>query len=330
MADAEQNRPNDRHEVAHSELERARQSADHGAWADVYRSLSVVDRETPLGAEDIELLATSAYLVGRDNDFLKALNRAHRGHLKAGAVVRAARCAFWLGLDLLFKGKTGRSTGWLARAQRLLEREDGDVVEQGYLLLPLVEQLLAAGDCETAYTTAVRAAEVGERHGEADLVSCARHQQGRALIGQRQVEAGLALLDEAMIAVTAGELSPIMTGLIYCSVIDACQQVYALARAWEWTAALAQWCEAQPQMVAFTGTCLVHRAEIMQLHGAWRDAIEEARRACVRHPQDGEQQPPAAAFYQQAEVHRLRGNFKAAEEAYRHASRRGYEPCSRT
>jgi len=117
-----------------------------------------------------------------------------------------------------------------------------------------------------------------------------------------------------------------MTGLIYCSVIDACQQVYALARAWEWTSALAQWCEAQPQMVAFTGTCLVHRAEIMQLHGAWSEAIDEARRACERTSYGIEQQPPAAAFYQQAEVHRLRGEFTAADDAYRCASQRGYDP----
>ena len=128
-----------------------------------------------------------------------------------------------------------------------------------------------------------------------------------------------------MVAVTAGELSPIMTGLIYCSVIDACQQVYALDRAREWTSALAQWCDEQPEMVAFTGVCLVHRAEIMQLQGAWRDAIEEARRACERS-QGVNQQAAAAAFYQQAEVHRLRGEFAAAEEAYRNASQLGWEP----
>ena len=193
-------------------------------------------------------------------------------------------------------------------------------------MLPTVEQLLGAGDYDTAYATAEDAVEIGDRFGEPDLVSCARHLQGRALMGQGRVEEGLALLDEAMIAVTAGQLSPLMTGLIYCSVIDACQQVYALARAWEWTFALTQWCAAQPQMVAFTSTCLVHRAEIMQLHCAWPDAIEEARRACERGSRGTEMQPPATAFYQQAEVHRLRGEFEAADEAYRNASQRGCDP----
>jgi hypothetical protein len=117
-----------------------------------------------------------------------------------------------------------------------------------------------------------------------------------------------------------------MTGLIYCSVIDSCMHVYALARAREWTFALSSWCERQPQLVSFTGTCLVHRAEIMQLHGAWPDAIEEARRACAGFRGASVQPAPASAFYQQREVHRLRGEVNSAEEAYREASRRGFEP----
>ena len=308
------------------ELAQGRRFCEERAWADAFQSLSRSDEQAPLGVEDLELLAMSAYLIGRDEDFLETLDRAHSAHRKAGETARAARCAFWLGLSLLLKGETGQGTGWLAGARRLIERENADCVERGYLLLPTAEQLLGAEDYDSAYATAAGAIEIGDRFGEIDLVACARHIQGRALMLKQQVDEGLALLDEAMIAVAAGDLSPLMTGLIYCSVIDACQQVYAMGRAWEWTSALSQWCERQPQMVAFTGTCLVHRAEIMQLHGAWGDAIEEARRACERHAQGGEQQPPAAAFYQQAEVYRLRGEFRAADEAYRNASQRGCDP----
>jgi DNA-binding NarL/FixJ family response regulator len=158
------------------------------------------------------------------------------------------------------------------------------------------------------------------------LIACARHLQGRSLLHKGGIASGLALLDEAMVAVSAGEVSPVMTGLLYCSVIQACQRFYALSRAREWTAALAQWCDKQPEMVAFTGTCLVHRAEILQLRGAWQEAIEEARRACKRFSQGTDPSPPGTALYQEAEVHRLRGEFAEAQAAYRAASQEGCEP----
>jgi ATP/maltotriose-dependent transcriptional regulator MalT len=199
-------------------------------------------------------------------------------------------------------------------------------VEHGYLLLPLAEQRLAEGNDAGAHAAAAGAEEIGDRFRDADLVACARHVQGRVLIHEGRVQAGLALLDEAMLAVITGELSPIMTGLIYCSAIGACQEIHAVRHAREWTAALARWCEQQPQMVAFTGTCLVHRAEIMQLNGAWADAMSEAHRACERFSQGLDRNPPAAAFYRRAELHRLRGELEAADEAYRTASRLGREP----
>lgn len=274
---------------------------------------------------DLERLALSAYLLGRDDEYLDALDRAHSAHRSAGDDLPAVRCAFWLGFRLLMRGETGRANGWLARAQRLLERQQHECAERGYLLLPLVEQQLDAGDFETAYATAASAALIGERCADADLIACARHQQGRIRLEQGRLEQGLVLLDEVMIAVTAEELSALVTGLMYCSVIQACQRVYAFGRAGEWTAALARWCDEQPAMVAFTGTCRVHRAEIMQLRGDWQGAIEEAQRA--RERSEGfDRRATVAALYQEAEVHRLRGEFAAAEQAYRRASEWGGDP----
>jgi ATP/maltotriose-dependent transcriptional regulator MalT len=109
-------------------------------------------------------------------------------------------------------------------------------------------------------------------------------------------------------------------------VILACQEAYEVRRAQEWTAVLTRWCEQQPDLVAFTGRCLVHRAEIMQLHGDWSDALEEARRAGERLAQGFNRAAAAQAFYRQGEVHRLRGEFAEAEDAYREASRFGWEP----
>lgn len=308
------------------ELERGRKSYARRAWADAYELLTRADQVAPLGAEDLELLATAAYMLGRDDDCLSGLERAHHAYLDAGEAMRAVRCAFWVGMNLALRGEMGRATGWLGRAQRLLDREESDCVERGYLLVPVMLRHEAIGDWEAAYAAATDAAGIAERFGDADLLALAIHEQGLMLVNQGRVEEGLGLVDEAMIAVTAGELSPIVTGIVYCSVIMGCQEVYALRRAQEWTAALTRWCEEQPDMVAFSGRCLVHRAEIMELHGAWRDALEEARRAHQRCVQGKNRSAAAEAFYRQGEVHRLQGRFSAAEEAYRDASRYGCEP----
>jgi DNA-binding CsgD family transcriptional regulator len=308
------------------ELERGRDAHARRAWTDAHESLSLADQAHPLVPMDLELLATSAYMLGRDEDFVHALERAHHGHLDAGERLRAVRCAFWLGFTLMLRGETGRSTGWLGRAQRLVDRERRDCVEQGYLLVPAMLRQMLTADYEAAYAAATEAAEIGQRFGDADLIAIAVHEQGYARVRQGRIAEGLGLLDEAMVSVTADELSPIVTGLVYCSVIEGCQEVYALRRAREWTTALTRWCEQQPDMVSFTGRCLVHRAEIMQLHGAWTDALEEARRARRRFEQAASQSGAARALYQQAEVHRLRGEFGPAEDAYREASRGGLEP----
>ena len=286
-----------------------REAFERRAWKDVHAALS---RAAALGAGDLERLAVATYMLGDESAYVDALERAHQARIEAGDVERAVRCAFWIGLQLTLRGEVARATGWIARAQRLLGGRD--CVEQGYVAL-----LTAFGDAREL----AAATEIGQRFGDADLFSLAVHQQGSVLLREGRATEGLSLLDEAMVAVTAGELSPIVTGLIYCSVIEGCQQAHELRRAQEWTAALTRWCDQQQDLVAFTGRCLVHRSEIMQVHGAWEDALEEARQAGERL---GEGVAAGQAHYRRGELLRLRGDAEAAEEAYREASRCGWEP----
>lgn len=300
-----------------------RESFADWRWADAYRALSEADRLDPLGPEDLELLSTSAYMLGRVPQMLEGLERAHHGYLERGNLLPAIKAAIWLGTNLAQRGKMGPATGWIARAQRLLESDEQDCVERGYLLLPLFFKHEAAGEFDTVIALANEATAIGRRFGDADLIGLALHTEGRALVKIGQANDGLAILDEVMVSVTGGELSPVVTGLVYCSVIEGCYEVHEIRRARDWTAALSQWCDDQPDLVAFTGQCLAHRAEILQLQGTWSDALAEAQKAHDRHARG----PVAAqAFYQQAEVHRLRGEYHDADAAYRGVAESGGDP----
>lgn len=309
-----------------ADAQRGRACYDEGRWEDAFEALSRARGQGEIQPADLERLAWSAALTGRDPAFLEALEALYRARCDQGDRSGAARAAFWLGFRLSQLGEPGRAGAWLSRARRSVDCADGDCAERGYLLIPAAHRELMQGNLDAARDLAVQAADIGAEHAEPDLVALARHLQGRAALQRGEVDEGLGLLDEVMLSASSRELSPVVTGLVYCSVISACQRVHALDRAREWTAVLADWCEGQPQLVTFTGSCLVHRAEIMQLGGAWGEAITEARRAAARFEGALDPEAVADAYYQQGEIHRLRGELAAAEEAYRHASRFGREP----
>lgn len=308
-------------------VERGLAAAAGRAWEEAFCALDAAHRDGVLDNAGLEQLVLSAGLTGRDAEFIARLEELHHRYMRSGDCRAAVRAAFWLCMRLHGLGEPGKANGWLTRAQRILEQDGGDCVERGFLLLPLANRSLMAGDLETAIATSEAASALGERFGEPDLVALARGVLGRALVRQGHVEQGFGVLDETMLAATTGELSPVVTGLIYCGLIVCCQQAYALDRAREWTQALDDWCAAQPQLVTFTGACLVHRAEILQLNGAWSEAMSEVRRVAERF---GAGSPPddavGDAAYREGEIHRLRGDFDAAEDAYRRASGFGVEP----
>jgi DNA-binding CsgD family transcriptional regulator len=306
------------------DLQQGRAAYAERRWAVAFKALSQADEASPLAAPDLYALAWSAHLVARFNDFTSAMVRAHHAYLSGGDSPAAVRCAFWLGFVHGSRGDLGQALGWAERAARVLGDSDG--VERGYLILPEVVMSAMVGGWSDAHDRAADAAAIGERFDDADLTTFARHWRGRALVRMKRATEGFALLDEAMVSVASGELSPFVIGLVYCSMIEACQEVFDLRRSQEWTRALSAWCDAQPEMIPFTGQCLVHRAELLVLHGAWEEALNEATRAAALAAQAGDRPAIAGAHYVLGELHRLRGEYDDALHAYESAHRDGRDP----
>ena len=306
---------------------RARDAFSQESWRAAYDEYAAADAVAPLGPDDLEHFATAAFLIGLNAESVELLSRGHHEYMNRGDAEGAARCGMRLGLRMFMSGEMARGAGWLARARRVLDEGGcGDCVVHGYLLIPAAIRAIAEGDGETAFATFGQAVTIGQRFADNDLVLLARHGQGRVLVRTGRVAEGLELFDEVMVGVTAGEASPIVMGDVYCSVISACSDVYDFHRAQEWTESLSAWCASHPDLVAHRGECMVHRAEIAQFRGAWADAMDELTQACVRLTDPPGQRGASAAFYQQGELHRLRGEFEKAEQLYRTANEEGRVP----
>lgn len=223
-------------------------------------------------------------------------------------------------------GEPAVGAGWLARARRLLEEEPDDARERGYLLMHDMFQHLAMGEFRSAAETSERIAAIGLRWEDADLLAFASSSLGRCLLLTGEVREGLARLDEAMVALTTGEVSPIMAGHVYCTMIEGCQEIADYQRMTQWTEALVRWCEDQPGLLAFTGQCAVHRGQILRAHGSFRAALDELSLAAERYAANGMDPAIGLAMYERGEVLRIIGDLDAAEAAYDEAAGWGCEP----
>lgn len=308
-----------------SAIDQGREAFSRRKWREAHALLSAAERGQTLDPTDLDRLATAALLVGEDAQATALWTRAHHQLVDQGEIARAARCGFWLSLSLLLAGEVARSSGWLARSQRLL-KECADARDaQGLGLVVTGLMAMAKGEIDAAAADFDQAVALAERFGDPDLLALGLLSKGQCLIQSGDVGDGVARLDEAMLAATAGAVSPVLTGVIYCAVILTCQRIFDLRRAREWTAQLDAWCASQPDLVPYRGQCLVHRSEILQLKGDWPAALAEAAKA-RDHLGERSEAAVGRACYQQGEIHRLRGAFAQAEDLYREAGRNGREP----
>jgi DNA-binding NarL/FixJ family response regulator len=294
------------------------------SWHEAYTLLT--DAGEDLDADQLEMLAVAANLIGRDQDSIRAWERAHVDHVRADRRDRAAQSACWAALNLLLRGEMAQAGAWVTRAGRIVDELDADVpvAARGMLLIPAVVAALHEGDAATAHELADQIIAIAMAVDEPDLLAFGRLSAAQATQAAGDIPRSMQMFDEVMLSITMGEVSPIPTGIIYCAVVDGCVEACDLRRAAEWTEALRRWCDDQPDLVPYRGQCMVHRSQVLLAHGSWADAATEAELACQRlaepfHPALG------LAHYQRGELHRLRGELDAAAEAYRESSRCGHD-----
>jgi DNA-binding CsgD family transcriptional regulator len=312
-------------EAAGTGIDQGRSAFREHRWTDAFDSFVDADQRGGLPPADLERLATAEILTGSITAGVDTLTRAHEEFLVVGDVAGAVRCAGWLGLHLMNVRQTARSAGWLARGQRLLKELDEPSAVEGLLLLPPALGRLYAGDAAGALEVFSEIGQYGQRFQDNDLAALSLLGKGQATIVLGQVDEGLRMFDEVMVAVTAGEVSPVASGISYCAVVVYCNLTFDLARALEWTAALDHWCSGRPDMVAFSGQCQSYRAELFRLHGAWTEALQAAS-AAQEYSAKGDGQALYGGYYQQGEVERLTGKLDAAEASYRFAAKSGHDP----
>ena len=311
-------------QVVDDSLEAGREAARHRAWRDAYDLLKAADEaDEGLTAEDLENLADAAWWTGRLDEAIALRERAYAASVETGEPRRAAMLATLLAMDYGLRGSLSVSSGWLARGERVLADEP-EGVEHGHLALVRGINALDLGELDRAKERFGHARELAARFGDRSLETTALVFEGAIRVWTGDVTDGLAILDEATAAATSGELDPLATGIIYCVTIDSCQALGDCGRAVEWTDAANRWCD-RLDVTGFPGACRVHRAEVLRLQGEWPKAEEQAIQAC-EELHDYNRMVTAAGFYEIAEIRRRRGDFAAAEEAYRKADELGREP----
>jgi DNA-binding CsgD family transcriptional regulator len=305
-------------------MARARESYRNRGWKAACEGF--LAEQGGLGSDDLERLAVSAFLVGRNAESDRAWERAHRRHLAEGNAGAAIRCAFWLAFRLVNVGDQPQGNAWIARLERLVSAAPGDSLAQARSDYLTGLRAALDGRLDAAVGDLGRAAALATDEGDEELAALARLSLARVRIFLGQIPLGVRLLDDAMLVVGSEPISPIAVGDSYCTAIAACHDLYDVRRGQAWTDGLSRWCGQQADLVPFVGVCQVHCSEFLQLRGSWAEAIAQARLARERLARPSRQLAYGAAVYQQGELHRLLGQSEQAEACYRDASAAGRDP----
>jgi class 3 adenylate cyclase len=293
-------------------------------WEDARDLFLQAEKDKALSAPDLEMLGEAEFWSGHPQQRIDALERAYRAYVESGAPAKAAAVALQLSEFAFARQAMAIANGWMSRAQHLL---DGEPISAAHAYLAMFNAFLTlyTGDVDGAMEAAEQAMELAKQSGDRDVDALARNLKGRALLRKGEIAAGLALIDESTVAAVGGELKAWATANVYCGTIDACRDLADWKRAAEWTDEADR--EMQRQRIrGYPGVCRVHRAEIKRIRGAWPEAEEEARQACVELEQFGLMAGLGWGQYEIGEIRLRMGDFTAAEESFQRAYEHARDP----
>jgi ATP/maltotriose-dependent transcriptional regulator MalT len=250
-------------ETATDPLARGEEALHAGDW-ETARSVfegSLAEADT---ARAHDGLGRALWWLGDSGGALDHRERAYVGYRREGRKADAARIALWLSREYLDAvGNEPASNGWVARARGLLsEHEPGP--ELGWLEVTLGERAM---DPPTIRSHGEAALQIGRRLADPNLEASALALVGRAAVLDGDLEGGLASLDEAMTAATAGEVSdPLVFGDVCCIVTRACEEAGELGRLMRWNEVILSYLERHHHapLMQWCGTC---GAEVFLAHG---------------------------------------------------------------
>lgn len=305
-------------------IESGRDAMARNAWAEAYDLWHRADESQELGPLELEDYALSAWWTGQPDQCIDIRERAYADYNTENNTIKAGMLALEIAEDHFHKGSGTLGLSWLKRASELLGTE-GATVESAWLIRTMsVVAFEAENDLEKAIELSQRAYECAVEHGDRNLQALSLHDRGRVTVASGDVEAGMGLMDEAMVAAVGGELDAVTTGRVYCNMIDICEQLADYRRAGDWSDAAKRWCERAGNNTGFPGVCRIHRAEIMRLRGDWVSAEKEASKAAEELGTflsfTGE------AMYEIGEIRFNMGDYDKAEEAFRQAHALGRDP----
>ena len=263
--------------------------------------------------EVFEGLSWAAWWLDDAHTVFEARERAYRLYKQGGDRAGAARMATWLAADHLdFHGAMAVASGWLRRAERLLESLDPSP-EHGWLAFHDGYIASISGDTAKAEELGLRAAQAGRQFNVPDLEMLGLALQGAVLVGRAQVEIGMRCLDEATAMALAGEANvPISGAWACCFLVTACTAVHDYDRAFDWCDRIDEFAKRYGSrfMLAFC------RAEYGAIH-LWRGRWADAERLLEASVEDFRYSRPAWAEAPLASLAELRRRQGRPEDARR-------------